>query len=96
MSDERRSEERPDIEVLMETIDRNSDSEWEDYRESFEFTLVDDATVRVSRPDEKREVDHLVELADGRAARCDCFTARRPSGDGSCRHVRAVDAHPRL
>jgi len=80
----------------METIDRNSDSGWDDYRESFEFTLIDDATVRVSRPDESRAVDHLVELADGRAASCDCFTARRPSRGESCRHVRAVDAHPRL
>lgn len=98
MADERPPGERPDIEVLFETIDRNSDREWADYRAAFEFTVVGESRVRVARPDEDREVDHVVELEGGRAAACDCFSARRPapSGERSCRHMRAVDAHPFL
>jgi hypothetical protein len=95
MVDDRPRGERPDIEVLFETIDRNSDRDWADYREVFEFVVVGESEVRVVSPGEDREVDHVVGLEGGRAAACDCFSARRPDGS-TCRHVRAVDAHPLL
>lgn len=96
MADERPSGERPDIEVLFETIDRNRDRDWEGYRASFEFTVVGESRVRVARPDEDREVDHVVGLAGGRPVTCDCFSVRRADGRASCRHMRAVDTHPQL
>lgn len=96
MAGERPPGERPEVEVLLETIDRNRDRDWESYRASFEFTLIGESRVRLARPDEAREVDHVVRLTGGRAASCDCFSARRDAGGMSCRHMRAVDAHPRL
>jgi len=95
MADER-NEVRRDIQILRETIDRNLDLGWEDYRNGHEFKLIADGKVRVSQPEEENENDYVVELDEHGAADCDCFVATRPFGGDSCRHMRAVDSHPRL
>ncbi|EJN58773.1 hypothetical protein [Halogranum rubrum] len=100
-------EGREHIETLRETIDRNRNFDWEAYRERYRFTLVADGAVRVSRVDAEAAetasaravehgVDHVVTLASGRAVDCNCHVARRPVGQKSCRHMRAVESHPRL
>jgi hypothetical protein len=97
-------EGREHIETLRETIDRNRNFDWEAYRERYRFTVVDDGTVRVSRIGEKaasaraveHAVDHVVTLAGGSVVDCNCHIARRPVGRKSCRHMRAVESHPRL
>lgn len=94
---------REHIELLRETIDRNRNLDWEDYRERCRFTLVDNGMVRVSPATERsdsdraieRERDHVVELDGDVVVSCDCHTARRSRGR-ECRHMRAVEAHPRL
>jgi len=95
---------REHIEVLRETVDRNRDRGWADYRERFSFTVVDDGTVLVSPADEagetgpavEREVTHTVAVDGGAAVDCNCHAAQRPFDPRGCRHMRAVDAHPRL
>jgi len=95
---------REHIEVLKETIDRNRDDDWERYRERYRFTVVDDGRVRVSAvgreptPGRAMEtaVDHVVSVEGGAAVDCNCFAARRRFDRQSCRHMRAVDAHPFL
>lgn len=94
---------REHIEVLRETIDRNQDREWHNYREEFSFELIDDGKVRVSmeadaegRSPVEVETDHVVEVEMEGAVGCDCHIAQRPFGRESCRHMRAVDAHPHL
>lgn len=95
---------REHIEVLRETVDRNREREWADYRERFLFTLVDDGTVVVAPAEEadgtapavEQEVTHTVTVAGGSAADCNCHVAQRPFDSRACRHMRAVDAHPRL
>ena len=105
---------REHLEVLRETIARNRDLGWEEYDESYTFTVLDDDTIRVSAADHgggegnggrdgdgidrpiQREVDHVVSLENGRVADCNCHVAQRPVGRPSCRHMRAVEAHPRL
>lgn len=94
---------REHIEVLRETIDRNRDREWDNYREEFSFEVIDDGEVRVSTVDDTEattaievEPDHVVAVEMGRAVDCDCHIAQRPFGRESCRHMRAVDAHPHL
>lgn len=95
---------REHIEVLKETIDRNRDDDWERYRERYRFTVVDDGRVRVSAVDQEptpgrameTTVDHVVSVEGGVAADCNCFAARRRFDPQSCRHMRAVDAHPFL
>jgi len=89
-------EVRRDIQILRETIDRNLDLGWEDYRDGHEFKLIADGTVQVSQPDEENENDYTVELDGTDAVDCDCFVATRPFGGDSCRHMRAVNSHPRL
>ena len=94
---------RAHIEVLRETIDRNRDRGWEGYRTAFSFEVIDDGRIRVSMTGEPEatspvaaETDHVVAVEMGRAVDCDCHVAQRPVGQASCRHMRAVDAHPRL
>jgi hypothetical protein len=95
---------REHIEVLRETVDRNRDRDWADYRERFSFTVVDDGTVLLSPVDEadttgaavEREVTHTVTVDGGAAVDCNCHVAQRPLDRQPCRHMRAVDAHPRL
>jgi hypothetical protein len=95
---------REHIEVLRETVDRNRDRDWADYRERFSFTIVDDGTVLLSPAAEtdetasavEREVTHTVTVDDGTAVDCNCHVAQRPFDRQSCRHMRAVDSHPRL
>lgn len=95
---------REHIEVLRETVDRNRDRDWAEYRERFLFTVVDDGTVVLSPADEadetrpavEQEVTHTVTLDRGTAVDCNCHVAQRPFDRQSCRHMRAVDAHPRL
>jgi len=94
---------REHIEVLRETIDRNRNREWHSYREEFSFELIDDGTIRVSMVADAEgkspvevETDHVVEVEMGAAVDCDCHIAQRPFGRESCRHMRAVDAHPHL
>jgi hypothetical protein len=93
---------REHIEVLAETIDRNNDRDWAAYRERYMFTLVNDGTVRISAKDTESSSsfdandDHFVSLIRGRVAECDCYIARRSFSERSCRHMRAVEAHPRL
>lgn len=96
--------DREHIEVLRETVDRNRDRDWADYRERFSFTVVDDGTVALSATDTadttgsavEREVTHRVTVDRGTAVDCNCHVAQRPFDRQSCRHMRAVDAHPRL
>lgn len=106
-TDDAPDEGREHIETLRETIDRNRNFDWEAYRERYRFTVVDDGTVRVSRVDERSTetafvravehgVDHVVTLEGGSVVDCDCHVARRPVGRKSCRHMRAVESHPRL
>jgi hypothetical protein len=93
---------REHIEVLKETIDRNRDSDWERYGERYRFTVVGDGRVRVSAVDRESTpgramettVDHVVSVEGGVAVGCNCFAARRRFDRQSCRHMRAVDAHP--
>jgi hypothetical protein len=94
---------REHIEVLRETIDRNRDPEWDNYRTEFSFEVIDDGEVRVSMVEDPEatspvevETDHVVAVEMGRAVDCDCHIAQRPFGRESCRHMRAVDAHPHL
>lgn len=95
---------REHIEVLRETVDRNRDRDWADYRERFSFTVVDDGTVLLSPVDAaaetgsavEREVTHRVTVDGGSAVDCNCHVAQRPFDRRACRHMRAVDAHPRL
>ncbi|EMA59572.1 hypothetical protein [Halorubrum lipolyticum] len=89
-------EVRRDIQILRETIDRNLDLGWEDYRGGHEFKLIADGKVQVSQSEEENESDYVVELDKTGAIDCDCFVATRPLGGDSCRHMRAVDSHPRL
>lgn len=84
------------IQVVRETIDRNKDRNWEEYRKTHKFTLLKDGKVRVAQPDEKNEGEHVVEIDRTGAVDCDCYIAMRPFGKKPCRHMRAVDAHPRL
>lgn len=103
------STEKPDdgrehIEMLRETIDRNRGHGWEHYRERYRFTIVDDGTVRISKrgsnADSERAVetavDHVVTVEAGVAVGCNCFMAGRRFTSERCRHMRAVDTHPRL
>ena len=87
---------RKDIQVLRETIDRNRDLDWKNYRDGHEFTLIGDSKVKVSQPNEENEGDYVVEMDRTGAVDCDCYIATRPFGRKPCRHMRAVDAHPRL
>jgi hypothetical protein len=95
---------REHIEVLRETVDRNRDRDWADYRDRFSFTVVDDGTVLLSPADEadptgsavEREVTHTVTVEGGTAVDCNCHVAQRPFDRQDCRHMRAVDTHPRL
>ena len=95
---------REHIEVLRETVDRNRDRDWADYRERFSFTVVDDGTVLLSptaEPDTtgaavEQEVTHTVTVDGGTPVDCNCHVAQRPFDPRSCRHMRAVDTHPRL
>ena len=95
---------REHIEVLKETIDRNIDADWSDYRDRYRFTLVDDGRVRISRRHDGEEprnavetgVAHVVQLEGGEPVSCNCHSAQRYLGRETCRHMRAVAAHPRL
>ncbi len=94
---------REHLDVIKEAIDRNSDREWRDYRERYEFVLIDDGLVCITPTDDETatrpietEADHVVTLDSGAAVDCNCHVARRPHDRGSCRHMRAVDAHPQL
>lgn len=87
---------RKDIQILTETIDRNLDRDWEEYRERHEFTIVSDGRVLVSSSDDEHDVEYEVRIDEAGAVDCDCYVASRPTGGDSCRHMRAVDAHPRL
>jgi len=94
---------REHIEVLRETIDRNHDRNWDNYRTEFDFELIGDGAVRVSVATDtentspvETETDHVVTVEMRRAVDCDCHIAQRPFGRESCRHMRAVDAHPHL
>ncbi|PSP72698.1 hypothetical protein BRC86_11940 [Halobacteriales archaeon QS_3_64_16] len=103
---------REHLEVLRETIARNRDLGWEEYDESYAFTILGDGTIRVSAANDgtgngdrdrdgidrpiEREVEHLVSLEEGQVVDCNCHVAQRPVGRPSCRHMRAVEAHPRL
>jgi hypothetical protein len=84
---------RKHIQVLRETIDRNRNLDWENYRAGHEFTLIGDSKVKVSQPNEG---DYVVAVDPTGAVDCDCYISTRPFGRKSCRHMRAVDAHPRL
>lgn len=92
---------RERLDMLRETIDRNADRDWEDYRERYEFTVLGDGLIRVSPtvgPNDtanpiETESDQLVTVGDT-TVNCDCHVAQRSVGN--CRHVRAVEAHPRL
>ena len=87
---------RKDVQVLYETIDRNKERDWADYADEYEFTLVSDGVVSVEKPDGKDGGRYQVELGETGAVDCNCFIASRPSQNRSCRHMRAVDLHPRL
>lgn len=97
-------EGREHLEVLKEAIDRNKYQDWTRYRETYEFTLLDDGLVRVSAVDGtdsfatliETETDHIVTLDGGKAADCNCHIAQRVFNRKSCRHMRAVDTHPKL
>lgn len=81
-------------EVLREAIDRNRRTRWTEYAETFDFTIRDDGVVAVSSAENGRE--QLVELSGGTAVSCSCYSHRDAVGRDDCRHMRAVDAHPRL
>lgn len=81
-------------EVITEAIDRNRHKTWGEYAEMFEFTIHDDAVVRVATSESGRE--QLVTVAGGTAVACTCYSHREAVGRDDCRHMRAVDAHPRL
>lgn len=95
---------REHLEVLKETIDRNRDQDWTHYRETYEFTLLDDGLVRISTVGEtepsatpiETENDHIVTLDGGKATDCNCHIAQRIFDRKPCRHMRAVDFHPQL
>lgn len=89
---------RKDLQILYETIARNRERDWSDYRDSHEFRLVADGVVRVAKSDPDSDDDGVYRVrvdGDG-AVGCDCFVASRRFDDQPCRHMRAVDAHPRL
>lgn len=89
---------RKDLQILYETIDRNRERDWPDYRDTHEFKLVSDGVVRVAKSTPESEDDgvyHVRVDGDG-PIECDCFVASRRFDDQSCRHMRAVAAHPRL
>lgn len=81
-------------EVLREAIDRNRQKRWDEYAKTFNFTICDDGLVEVSSAKNGRE--QLVELSEGAAIACTCYSHREAVGRDDCRHMRAVDAHPRL
>lgn len=81
-------------EVLMEAIDRNRQKSWKEYAETFDFTIDGDAVVEVSSPEDGRE--EMVELSGGTAVACTCYSHQEAVERKDCRHMRAVDAHPRL
>lgn len=81
-------------EVVTEAIDRNRHKTWSEYAETFEFTIHDDAVVRVAPSEGGGE--QLVTVSGGTAVACTCYSHREAIGRNDCRHMRAVDAHPRL
>lgn len=81
-------------EVLTEAIDRNHRKGWDEYAQTFDFTITTDAVVRVAAVENGRE--QTVELAGGTAVSCTCYSHREAAERDDCRHMRAVDAHPRL
>jgi hypothetical protein len=90
---------REHIEVLRETLDRTHGRDWAAYRDRYRFTVVGDGRVRLSalgggERAVETSVDHVVTVEDGGAVGCNCHTAR--TRDRRCRHMRAVDSHPRL
>ncbi|MFC6718076.1 hypothetical protein ACFQGT_10595 [Natrialbaceae archaeon GCM10025810] len=103
-ADEHPDRGREHLEVIRETIDRNSERDWDYYRENYTFTLLDEGRVRVSSIIDTEsvdspivtEVDHVVTIDAGTPVTCNCHIARRPIDRKPCRHMRAVDAHPRL
>jgi len=101
------SKGREHVEVIAETIDRNRDRDWEEYKNDYEYTLISDGRVLVTPVDESEdaespenslsaEIDYTVELSGGKAVGCNCHIARRPIDPKGCRHMRAVNAHPKL
>ena len=99
---------RPDdafehLQVVKETIDRNLEKSWERYEKEYEFVVIDDGAIKVAKdPDSEGESAltqgevYVVETQNGTPTDCTCYIARRPFDPRSCRHMRAVDAHPLL
>ncbi|WP_122088183.1 hypothetical protein [Halalkalicoccus subterraneus] len=85
----------PSKEMLLETIDRNKRRTWTEYAERFQFTLRGDELVEMTAADDD-ERTATVTLAGGRAVTCSCYSHATAFGRTDCRHMRAVDAHPRL
>lgn len=83
------------MELVLETIDRNTPMEWNDYSENFCFTLCDDETVQISS-ENIGERDYIVTLSEGKAATCNCYVHTNASSRSDCRHMRAVNSHPQL
>lgn len=84
----------PSRELVTEAIDRNHHKTWSEYAETFEFTIRDDGVVGVSTSESDRE--RRVTVVGGAAVACTCYSHRNAIGRTDCRHMRAVDAHPRL
>lgn len=81
-------------ELVTEAIDRNHHKDWSEYAETFEFTIQGDGVVAVSTVSNDRE--QWVTVSKGAAVSCTCYSHREGVGRDDCRHMRAVDAHPRL
>lgn len=81
-------------EILSEAIDRNRQKHWTEYAETFDFAIRDDGVIEVSTSENGQ--GRLVELSGGAAIACTCYSHREAVGRDDCRHMRAVDAHPRL
>lgn len=82
-------------EEVLETIDRNKPNTWDRYSVLFRFVLSGDGIVRVT----SRRNDtgtYTVELSGGTASGCTCRSTDIGVGEIGCRHMRAVNAHPRL
>lgn len=81
--------------ILREAIDRNKRRTPEEYLDRFRFTLCGDGAVQVTARKADAET-RTVTLSGGTADTCDCHAHVWGVGRTDCRHMRAVDAHPRL
>ena len=60
---------RKDLQILYETIARNRERDWSDYRDSHEFRLVADGVVRVAKSDSDSDDDGVYRVrVDGDGA----------------------------